>query len=309
VGANPRTVPQVALPDIVQAGQFKFIYIHLMNPIMTLPNQQAFRNGLSRPDVFVAVHETHWTNTTQYADAVLPAHTFLEKDDLVIPWSHGYVQLSRRVVPPLTQGLNEIALMRGLAQRLGLERQWLYASPWPAVRRAFEAALEDGTWRDLRAGSLLRLRRKPREHYPTPSGKIEFESSLALQHGWDPLPRQASLHEREGRLILLTSATPKYTHTQFQEVYGAIPAAVHMHPRDAERLGIQDGQAITLDNELGRFRARAVLSDALPQGVLWAPRQSEGLAGHPQNTLMNSQPQSIGGGPRFNSTSVTISRT
>ncbi|MCP4399689.1 MAG: molybdopterin-dependent oxidoreductase, partial [bacterium] len=56
-------VPQVALADLVSQGHFKFIFISCMNPAMTLPNQNLFRAGLERDDVFVVTHETHWTAT------------------------------------------------------------------------------------------------------------------------------------------------------------------------------------------------------------------------------------------------------
>jgi anaerobic selenocysteine-containing dehydrogenase len=108
--------------------------------------------------------------------------------------------------------------------------------------------------------------------------------------------------------MLLTSATPKYTSTQFQEVYGAIPAVVAMSAQDAERLGIENGDVVRLSNDYGEVRVRATISNAVPQGIMWSPRQSEGLAGEPQNCLMSSEPQEIGGGPRFNSTTVTVSR-
>jgi anaerobic selenocysteine-containing dehydrogenase len=307
-GTNPLVVPQVALPDLIQSGQFKFIYIHLMNPALTLPNQHAFRAGLSRPDVFVAVHETHWTETTDYADVILPALTYLEKDDVVIPWSHGYVQYSHKVVPPVTEGRSEVWVMREIAKRLGLAQAWLYSDPWEAVTWALRNAFEDDDQQSHPSGARRKLKHKPRDRYPTPSGKIEFHSALAVEWGWDPLPVQAPLQVGADQFTLLTSATPNYTHTQFQEVYGLIPATVHIHPRDAAHLGIEDGDAVLLANELGEVKVNAVVTDAVPPGVLWSPRQSAGLDGTPQDALMSSEPQRIGGGPRFNSAKVTVSR-
>ena len=302
----PRIVSQVALADLVASGEFKFIYVNGMNPAMTLPNLHAFRDGLSRQDVFVVVHETHRTKTTEYADVVLPAPTYLEKDDLVIPWSHNYVRYSNRAVEPVTDSRTEVWVMREIAKRLGLTENWLYQDPWAAIELALEEALVDGDFRSLRSGEMLRLRMKPRNHYPTPSGKIEFHSSRATQLGLDPLPIQAPLRVERGRLVLLTSATPRYTSTQFQEVYGPIPAVITINPSDAERLNIGDGETVTVANERGEVRLKATVSDAVGQGVAWAPRQSEGLGGEPLNCLMSSEPQEIGKGPRFNSTTVTV---
>jgi anaerobic selenocysteine-containing dehydrogenase len=307
-GATP-VVSQVALPEMVREGRFKFVYVHLMNPALTLPHAQAFRDGLQREDVFVVVHESHWTRTAECADIVLPAPTFLEKEDLVIPWSHNYVQVSPQVVPRLTDSCSEVEVMQALARRLGLTQAWLFEDPWQAVEQAMQDALEAGSFPELRAGARLRLRQRPTEQYPTASGKIELSSGRAAQMGWSALPVQQPLPEQDGCFLLLTSATPRYTHTQFQEVYGPIPVTVAIHAQDAGRLGIADGQMVELANDLGRVLARALVSDLVPPGVLWSPRQWEGPDGVPQNALTSSLPQSIGGGPRFNSTRVTIAPT
>jgi anaerobic selenocysteine-containing dehydrogenase len=77
-------VSQVALGRHLENAEFKFVYIYNMNPAETLPNQKAVRNGLTRKDVFVVVHDTLWTETAKHANLVLPAPTFFEKEDIVI---------------------------------------------------------------------------------------------------------------------------------------------------------------------------------------------------------------------------------
>jgi anaerobic selenocysteine-containing dehydrogenase len=304
----PRIVEQVALADLVRSGDFKFIYVNCMNPALTLPHQHVLREGLSREDVFLVVQDTHWTKTAQYADVVLPAPTFLEKEDLVLPWSHHHVRYSNQVVPPITDSRTETWIMQEIARRLGLAEGWIYENAWAAVASALQGAFEEGTVESLKSGAELRLKRKPSSSYPTPSGKVEFHSSIAAERGLNPLPVQAPLPRQEDRCVLLTSATAKYTSTQFQEVYGAIPAVVVLNPRDAERWGIEEGDIVVVSNERGEVKKRATISDAVREGVVWSPRQSEGLDGQPQNCLMSSEPQELGGGPRFNSTTVTISK-
>ena len=302
----PRIVSQVSLADLVEIGRFKFIYISCMNPAMTLPNLHAFRSGLARRDVFVAVHETHWTKTAQCADVVLPAPTHLEKEDLVIPWAHDYVRCSGRAAAPLTDSRSEFRVMRELARRLDLTESWLYENPWHAVEKALKDALESGGFRSLKAGKTMRLKSKPKNRYPTPSQKIEFVSSTAADRGVSPLPVPVVPNRDNRKFILLTSASPEYTSTQFQEVYGKIPATVTINIDDARRQGIQKGDVVTLASNLGKIQLTAIPSDTVPPGVLWSPRQSEGLNEEPLNGLMSSTPQKIGGGPRFNSTRVTI---
>jgi anaerobic selenocysteine-containing dehydrogenase len=305
---TPRIVRQVAVPHLVRRGEFKFIYTSCMNPALTMPHQYAFREGMSREDVFVVVHDSHWTKTAEYADAVLPAPTYLEKEDLVLPWSHPFLRCSHQVVSPVTDSRSEIWVMKELANRLHLTEGWLSDDPWSVVETALRGAFEEGDLDSLRSGATLTLKAKARDSYATPSGQVEFYSSLAQASGLSPLPRQAPLRTPPGELVLLTSATARYTSTQFQEVYGAIPALVVVSPQDAERLGIAEGDIVALSNDRGEVRMRANVSDAVREGTVWSPRQSEGLAGEPQNCLMSSEPQEIGGGPRFNSTTVAISK-
>lgn len=299
---HPHIVPQVALPELMRDGKFKFVYISGMNPAVTLPNTSAFIEGLLRPDVFVVVHETHWTETARCADVVLPAPSYLEKVDLVPPWSHNCLQLSPQLIQPVTDGRSEVWVMQELARRLGLKEDWLYQDPWAAIEQALQGAFEDGEWERLLAGERVRLQSKPRDNYPTPSGKIEFDSTLARQMDFSALPLQAPLPVRpQHEFTFLNSASARYTSTQFRDVYGPIPALVVVNPRSAQGLGIREGDTVLLATELGETQAKASISDAVPEGTVWSPRQWAG-----QNTLLSSQPQEIGHGPRFNSTRVKI---
>lgn len=297
---------QAAVADYVRRGDFRFMYINGMNPALTLPNQQAFRAGLERDDLCVVVHDTHWAKTTEYADVVLPAPTYLEKENLVLPWSHRFVRYSPQVTPRVTDSRSEVQVMQALAARLGLMQDWLFDDPWEAVELALENAFKSGTVADLKAGDMLQLARKPLSYYATPSGKIELTSSQAIDRGFSPLPRQKSLQRAADQFVFLTSASPSYTSTQFQEIYGPIPAIVEINTVDVERLNIQEGQQVALANERGQIRVKAVLSDRVPPGVLWSPRQAHDLHGTPQNILMSSELQEIGHGPRFNSTLVML---
>lgn len=303
-----RTVSQVALSPLIEQGEFKFIHIFNMNPVLTLPGQSAFRKGLTRSDVFVVVHETHWSETTDYADLVLPAPTFLEKEDLVIPSSHHYVRLSKKCIEPHGESRDEVWLMRELARRMELEEEWINEDSWKAVETALENSLENGNFSNLLEGRILKLQSKPLQEYQTPSGKIEIYSSLAKRHRLSPLPVYTPLKLKKGDFVLLNSALPNYTHTQFQEVYGPIPAVVLMHPEDAESNEIQEGDVVTMSNEHGRVEVKVQISSSLQPDVLWSPRQFVGLKGEPQNSLTPWQPQQIGKGSVFNSTIVRITK-
>lgn len=304
---KPRVVSQVALAEHVARGEFKFIYIYGTNPAATLPAQDLLRRGLARRDVFVVVHETHWNETTAYADIVLPAPTFLEKDDLVVSYSHGYIRLSHRVVEPLGESRSELWVSRRLAELIGVGEEWVYEDPWRAVEKSLENALMNGSFSDLLAGKTLRLKARQKNKYQTPTGRIEFYSTRASSLGLDPLPSIPPLPEAQG-FILLNSSHPNYTHTQFREVYGPIPPVVHVNPDDAARLGVRSGDRVVLYNEQGEVVVQALITDKVPPGVLWAPKLLTGLNGKPLNTLAPPITQKIGGGSTYNSITVRVKK-
>lgn len=299
-------VEQVALSNLVSRGHFKFIYINCMNPGLTIPNQDGFRQGLARPDVFSVIHDTHWTRTAGLCRLVLPAPTVFEKHDVIIPWMHPFIERSSPVIGPLYDARTEIRVMRDIGRKLGTCPPWVFDDPWPVLEKAFENAFSNGSFTDLMAGKRLTLATLPPDRYPTPSGKIEFYSSVAEKKGFNPIPAQLPDSPRNPGFLLLHSAVSKYTSTQFQEVFGSIPSEVVIHPRAADRMGISSRQTIMLENEQGTLHLSARLSTDVPEDVLWMPRQGQDLNGVPVNRLMSGVPQKIGNGPRYNSTRVCI---
>ena len=301
-----RIVKQVAIGPSLCAGDFKFVFVNASNPALTLPNQNAVAAGLSREDVFLVVHDTHWTETANLADVVLPAATYMEKLDLCPSDHHVYVRLSNQTVEPLGESRQEVWVMQQLAQKLRRFEPQLYEEPLHALRKATEGAFENGSFEQLIEGSILRLRQRPTGEFQTSSKKIELCSSRAFEIGANPLPTQLILDEEKDWFILLNSALPKWTHGQFRDVYGQIPQIVWVNSSDAMRLGIKDGDDIALLNGFGEVIVEACLTEKVTEGVLWCPRPLTGKNGVPLNVLASSDPQTLGATSRFNSTKVKM---
>jgi anaerobic selenocysteine-containing dehydrogenase len=298
-------VRQVAIGERLAAGDFKFVFVLGSNPAVTLPDQNAVRRGLAREDVMVVVHDTHWSETALQADVVLPAATFLEKRDIAISDHHDHCRLSEQAIDPLGESRHEIEVMQHLAQGLGLTAAWLYEEPWAVLKRALAHTYQDGDLSDVIAGKAVRVGLKSRSVYQTPTAKIEF-AATAPPEGISPLPLQQSLSSDEDVFVLLNSATAKYTHSQFTDVYGPIPPVVWIHPDDAARLDIGDGSRVQVFNDLAEVTLHATLTTRVLIGNLWAPRPLTGLNSVPLNALVPGKTQTIGGGPIFNSIRVHV---
>ena len=95
----------------------------------SVPGQQSVTRGLKRPDLFTVVHEQFLTDTTDYADIVLPATTFFEHKDLQRAYGHYYLQVSQQAIDPVGECRSNVDLFRALACAWD-SRMSASASPW-----------------------------------------------------------------------------------------------------------------------------------------------------------------------------------
>ncbi len=301
-------IPQVATANLVKQGRFKMIFVSSMNPAQTLPDAADFIEGKKEHNVFLAAVDTHWSRTAQLADVVLPATTFVEKQDVIVSWGHCFTQYSKPAIEPMFDSRNEVWIMRELAKRLNLTDPWLYQDPVEALQIAMKDSFIDG--RGLVLTSQARqLRTKPRDWYPTESGKIELYSEKALSMGISPLPEQPPLPElNENQFSVLSTAVNQYTNSQFWEVFGEPEPIVFINQNDAEDLNIKEGQTVKLENEQGKILMKAKISDIVPEKMLWYPRNINDLTGKPVNSLVSPRYQKVGRGPLYHWLNVTLSK-
>jgi anaerobic selenocysteine-containing dehydrogenase len=124
LGREARTLNMVELGRVlnkVNDPPVKALFVYNSNPAAVCPNHQAVIRGLMRSDLFTVVHEQFFTDTTDYADIVLPATTFFEHKDLQKGYGHYYLQVSNQAIEPLAECRSNVELFRGLAQRMGFE--------------------------------------------------------------------------------------------------------------------------------------------------------------------------------------------
>lgn len=301
-----RVVSQVSLGKRLASGEFGFVFVLGSNPAVTLPDQKSVRHGLARKDVFVAVQDTHWSETARFANLVLPAATYLEKTDVNVSDHHRYCRLSNKAVDPLGESRSEIDVMREIAQRLKLSEPWLFADPWQALATAFTGSFTDKSFDDLLNGEILQLKSRRKSEYQTPSGRIEFFASRASDTGAHGIPLQRECSENRDELTLLNSSLRNYTHSQFTDVHGPIPPLVWINEKDAHAKGIEAGHTVILYNERGEVPVKAVVNNKVGPGLLWAPRPLTGLDGTPLNMLATGTAQKIWGGPKFGHLKVRL---
>ncbi len=124
LGRVARTINMVELGKAlteVNDPPVKALVVYNSNPGAVCPDHNLVTRGLMRDDLYTVVHEQFFTDTTDYADIVLPATTFFEQKDLVLAYGHYYLQVSHQAIEPLGECRCNVDFFRELALRMGFE--------------------------------------------------------------------------------------------------------------------------------------------------------------------------------------------
>jgi anaerobic selenocysteine-containing dehydrogenase len=142
LGRDARVLNMVELGRVLNAQNdppVKALFVYNSNPAAVCPNHNEVVRGLLRPDLFTVVHEQFLTDTTDYADIVLPATTFFEHKDLQKAYGHYYLQVSKQAIAPLGECRSNVELFRALAERMGFEEDCWRDSAEEMIDAALES--------------------------------------------------------------------------------------------------------------------------------------------------------------------------
>jgi anaerobic selenocysteine-containing dehydrogenase len=319
------------------------LFVYNSNPGAVAPNHNAVVRGLKRDDLFTVVHDLFFTDTTDYADYILPATTFLEHTDIQGAYGHYFVQLSKQAIEPPGEARSNVWLFGQLAQRMGFEEECFRDSPEEMIRQALaigpdgrstNPAMEHITIEKLEDEGHIPLafhrdpETKPFQPFvsgsvPTPSGKIEFYSEALAAQGLDPLPAfVAPVESRwsEGAqrypLEFLSRKNDNYMNSTFANLDGhrkmekRANQKLEIHPLDAEARGINDGDRVRVFNDRGWIHLTATINGDLPTGVVagrldWAKMNPDAVN---VNVLTSERLTDIGGGATFYSALVEVAK-
>jgi molybdopterin guanine dinucleotide-containing S/N-oxide reductase-like protein len=312
----------------------KALVVYNSNPAAVCPEHNLVVRGLRREDLFTAVHEQFFTDTTDYADILLPATTFFEQKDLVKAYGHLYLQVSQQAIDPLGECKSNVDLFRELALRMGFEDECFRES----VDEMIEAALSSGV-PQLAGITRDRLEREPQvrlnlhgdesdkpwlpfaEGFPTPSGRARLYDADLIAEGMDPVAEfvapEESRHSPLAKrypLELLARKADNFLNSTFVN----LPSVQKMERQheleinrsDAASRGIKDGDRVRVFNERGAILLTARVDGTVLPGVVGAKLGWAKLAGGGVNinVLTSARLADLGGGATFYSTLVEVER-
>ncbi|WP_170144330.1 molybdopterin-containing oxidoreductase family protein [Dichotomicrobium thermohalophilum] len=327
-------------PDL--SPPIKALFVYNCNPVTASADQEGLVRGLKREDLFTIVSEIFPTDTTDYADIILPATSQLEQLDLMYSWGHFNMQINNPAIPPRGEAVSNTELFRRLARRMGLDDPALQRSDETLTREAVDWEAEnvagidlDRLERDgyarLNVGAPNERRPHAEGNFPTPSGKCELASAVAHEGGRllevyrqgysgsdtggavDPLPgyRPEAQAEKEP-FVLVSPKTHHFLNSGYANMTtkpeGFAEQRVWVHPEDAQRKGISDGDPVCVFNDQGAVEAKAFITDDTLAGVLVITRGfwRKHVGGATVNSLVRHRPAEIGQAPTINETRVDI---
>src|SRR5262245_25445414 len=320
--AQTRTVNHSRLGEALlelDRPRIRALFVASNNPAVTCPDARAGRRGLGREDLFTVVHDPFLSDTARYADIVLPAATYLESEDVVRSYGTYYAQFVHQVVPPRGEARSNRHLAQALAQRMKVRDPVFSMDTDELLRLLLKGASGTAAGLDphvLRTAGPLKLA-PARQRFGTPSGKLEFYSEALAAQGLPAMPDWAPdpVGEDEARrwpLRLLTAPGYYQSHTAFAGVTALRrkqgPPACVLHPDEAGKRGLLDGDQVELVNDLGAVAFVLRVSDEAPPGVAFVPGQrpaAEAIAGT-INMLCSDRYSDLGEGATYQDTRLDV---
>jgi formate dehydrogenase alpha subunit len=293
--------------DAAHRGDVKMLYIMGENPVISDPDVEHLKEALRRVD-FLVVQDIFLTETARYADVVLPAASFAEKEGTFTNTDRR-VQRVRKAVEPPGEARDDLWIIAHVSSRLGYDM-----GDVSEQGVAEEIASLTPSYGGI---SYARLEEKGELRWPCPSddhpgtpilhvGKVTRGKGLFSPVEYKP---PAELPDDEYPLVMTTGRllTHYHTGTMTRRVKALDELAprnqVWVSPGDAERLGVEDGQEVALQSRRGSIKLEAKVTHKVGEGVVFVPFH---FGESPANALTNPALDPVAKIPEFKVAAVRI---
>ena len=303
-GIDPARMPSkpgyhtLAMFKAAVEGKLKFLWVMCTNPGHSLPNLEYYRPGMEK--VFMVVSETyHPTRTSELADIVLPAALWMEKEGVYGNGERRTNHIAKAVDPP-GEARPDLDVLIEVTKRLGYEELVPFKTPedvWKEYQQC-----QEGT--AMKLASYDRLRKGHGFTWPVPDDNSP-ETYIRYARPWDthvkedapdgiefygrpngraviwarPQVDAQEMPDSEYPFFLTTGRILEHWHTgtmtfNVPELKNAVPEMyVEIHPEDAARLGIADGDLVDVISRRSTCNLKAKINGrGQPQkGLVYVP--------------------------------------
>lgn len=295
-------VNRIKIADAILKGKagdypsdYKLLFLVNHNILNQSPNYSKTAEALRHLEFIVDI-EQFMTATARFADILLPANTFLERNDIAIGEGIPVYGYQNKVIDSLYESRSHVEIAIELAKHLGISdfctksedellRMCVAGAPIPS----YEVLQEKGIHRVSLAEPYVAFKRQiddpANNPFPTPSGKIEiFSQEIA---GWNnpdipPVPKYLETWEsrsdplaKKYPLQMITTHFKRRAHSQFENVpwlKELEPQAILISSADAQARGIKDGDRVLVFNDRGKLKIIARVTERIMPGVVDIPQ-------------------------------------
>ena len=236
------------------------------NPLVALPDPEEQKRILTKLDLIVSV-DVNYSDTAWFADVILPEATYLERYSVMAATKGlkpGF-QVRNRAIEPHYDSKPGWWIMTELAGRLGKGEYF----PFDTITDVWEYQLQDTGLKaeDVTAKGFVQLVGDPiwndrdKLEFKTPSGKVEFVSSVLEENGIESLnPYEPPPALPEGHFRLLFGRPAVHTHGTSQNIAylnELLPTnTIWINSARARELGIGDGDWVEVISQDGVEKAK-----------------------------------------------------
>ncbi|MEH6476343.1 MAG: formate dehydrogenase subunit alpha [Sneathiella sp.] len=267
----------VEITEDIHKGNIRGMYIMGENPAMSDPNVTHARAALCMLDTLV-VQDLFLTETAAYADVVLPASAWPEKDGTVTN-TNRQVQMGRAAVAPPGDAKQDLWIIQEIANRFDLN--WTYKHPSEVFTEMTKvmSSIEGMTWERLEQENVITYPCKSlddkgqallfTDSFPTASGRGKFVPAELISP--DEVP------DKEYPVILTTGRLLEHWHTgsmtRRATVLDAVESepTVQMSPAMMEDLEVSSGEFVDVRSRRGKLRIKVRADGAIQQGMVFIP--------------------------------------
>ncbi|WP_373189180.1 formate dehydrogenase subunit alpha [Halolamina sp.] len=313
-GTRPPDEPGLKVPEMfAEAGDgIRGMFVMGENPALSEPDIAHAEQALESLD-FLAVQDIFLTETAEYADVVLPAATFVEKEGTFTN-TERRVQLVGQARDPPGKARQDWEIVQSLANRMG--ESWAYDDPAEIMDEIAEltpiyGGISHGRLEE--AGGL----QWPCRDEDDPGTRFLYEDGFNFEDGkarFVPadMGRPTELTDEEYPLTMTSGRVLYHWHTGTitRRVEGLMShvgeSFVEIHPKTAATLGIADGEYVTVESRRGEITVKATVTDRPGEGVVFVPMH---FAAGAVNTLTQESFDPTSGIPEYKVASVRVRPT
>lgn len=267
----------VEIMHAIDAGTIRGMYILGENPAMSDPDLNHARSALAKLEHLV-VQDLFVTETAQFADIILPAAAWAEKDGTVTN-TNRQVQMGRAAIDPPGEAKPDWWIIQALANRMGLN--WHYTHPRDVFAEMKQGmnSLNHITWDRLEQEESVTYPcagdDEPGQDivysdaFPTLTGRAKFSAA-------SPLPPDETL-DAEYPVVLTTGRQLEHWHTgsmtRRSNVLDALePEAVaSLSPTELQKCGLQPGDDLVITTRRGQITLKARVDPLMADGMVFVP--------------------------------------